>query len=1013
MMRKPGSYVIGFLSLLCIMWLAACGTSGPILNGITVAPSSAPVNVGGTQQYTATGQYSDGTSKDLTSSTSITWASANTSIATVTSGGLATGKGAGTVNIIATYGTVVGQGQLMVTGATSLVVTPAYSIIAVAGTQQFTATATILNPDGTSAQNTDVTALASWTSSQAAVATIDSLQDATNGQATGVANGVTQVSASYFGANSNMVELTVGASTVLSLTITPATATVAAGQTQQFAATETESNGTTQPAAPGAVAWSMVCNPTGTASIGATSGLASTTASAGGASCTVTGKETLTGELPSSVSGTASLSVSAAVARFAYIANSAGGTISEYAANPAGGALEFLAKFPTAAPQQVIVHPSGLFLYSIDGNSYVHVYDVNPTTGALTPGVDGSKNALPPYLAGSGQANNKGVVDPTGSFLYVVDGFANTVTGFTITQSDGALTPLSPVSVGAGPTDILVDHTGAYLYTINDTDGDISGFTITAGTGVLVANPPTPAAAPYTAGSVGNPDFATIDPTNTYVYVPDGGSNVYGFTIGSTGILTAITGSPFANANALGLTNIIVTPNDKYIYELDFSNSAVYSFSVGTGGAIGTAIAAATTNTTGTSPLGIAVDPTSTLLAVDNNFSNTISLFQIGSTGALTTLTSASTDPTPLFVTFYNSGAAANVTPAEVLTADPTTGDVSAFTAAAGVLAADTNSPYAGVAGNSQIGTSVIDNLFFTGSASGKQLAGFSLIPATTPPIAALSGSPVTLAGAAGPVIADPSGLYVYAADTTNNVVYSYAYTNVSNSLALASTSSTTPAITGLQGLVSHPQGGLLYALSSAGTITPLVEAGGVFVAGAVPEALAGNWTVGAVDGSGQYLFAVDGTAKTLSYFVITPVNSGGTDGGLTAIGTGTAIPGAMQPAGIVVDPTDRFVLVTDATADTITPFTFNPGAGTLTAGTAVTTPSGAGQVTIDPTGTYVFVALAGAAGGTPPSGVAVYTVAVAKGVVTLTATTGSPFTTDGTAGKGGTTGVGIINSVK
>src|SRR5208283_6189409 len=125
-------------------------------------------------------------------------------------------------------------------------------------------------------------------------------------------------------------------------------------------------------------------------------------------------------------------------------------------------------------------------------------------------------------------------------------------------------------------------------------DGNISGFTITPGTGVLVANPPAVGASPYTAGSLGAPFYGTIDPTNTYVYVPDGGSNVYGFTIGSTGILTGIATSPFENASALGLSNIVVTPNDKYIYELDSSNSVVYSFSVGTGGAIGAAIAATT-----------------------------------------------------------------------------------------------------------------------------------------------------------------------------------------------------------------------------------------------------------------------------------------------------------------------------------------------------------------------------------------------------------------------------------
>lgn len=67
--------------------------------------------------------------------------------------------------------------------------------------------------------------------------------------------------------------------------------------------------------------------------------------------------------------------------------------------------------------------------------------------------------------------------------------------------------------------------------------------------------------------------------------------------------------------------------------------------------------------------------------------------------------------------------------------------------------------------------------------------------------------------------------------------------------------------------------------------------------------------------------------------------------------------------------------------------------------------------MTFDPTGKYLFVALAGAANSTPPSGVAVYSVAVSGGAVTLTAVNGSPFTTE--TGASGTTGVGVINSVQ
>src|SRR5208337_3216688 len=121
-------------------------------------------------------------------------------------------------------------------------------------------------------------------------------------------------------------------------------------------------------------------------------------------------------------------------------------------------------------------------------------------------------------------------------------------------------------SVGAGPTDVLVDHTGTYLYVINSTDMDISGFTITPLTGVLVAN--SAAAAPYTSGSLAPmPTYGTIDPTNTYLYVPTGDGNVSSFPIGSNGQLSSATVSPVTGA--VSLTNIVIDPCDKYIYVVD------------------------------------------------------------------------------------------------------------------------------------------------------------------------------------------------------------------------------------------------------------------------------------------------------------------------------------------------------------------------------------------------------------------------------------------------------------
>lgn len=86
---------------------------------ITVSPNPASVGMGHTLQFTATGQYSDGSSADLT--TFVTWSSSNTAIATISNAagtqGLTTGVDAAkaAATITASVGATSGTAQLTVT----------------------------------------------------------------------------------------------------------------------------------------------------------------------------------------------------------------------------------------------------------------------------------------------------------------------------------------------------------------------------------------------------------------------------------------------------------------------------------------------------------------------------------------------------------------------------------------------------------------------------------------------------------------------------------------------------------------------------------------------------------------------------------------------------------------------------------------------------------------------------------------------------------------------------------
>jgi hypothetical protein len=88
------------------------------LQSIAVTPANPTVAAGLTQQFTATGTYSDNSTHDLTGQ--VTWASATTSVATIDAAGKATAVAAGTSNISAKLGAVTGSTVLTVTGQTIL-----------------------------------------------------------------------------------------------------------------------------------------------------------------------------------------------------------------------------------------------------------------------------------------------------------------------------------------------------------------------------------------------------------------------------------------------------------------------------------------------------------------------------------------------------------------------------------------------------------------------------------------------------------------------------------------------------------------------------------------------------------------------------------------------------------------------------------------------------------------------------------------------------------------------------
>lgn len=141
--------------------------TAPVLTSITVSPNPVSVIAGVPSQLTATGVYSDGSRKDLTSLA--TWASSNTTNATVSATGVVTGRAAGSATISATYQGVRATTTAGVRTILDLDVRPGIVFVAVGRTTQLRAVA--LLSDWT---YVDLTNQASWSSGLPGIASVSS-----------------------------------------------------------------------------------------------------------------------------------------------------------------------------------------------------------------------------------------------------------------------------------------------------------------------------------------------------------------------------------------------------------------------------------------------------------------------------------------------------------------------------------------------------------------------------------------------------------------------------------------------------------------------------------------------------------------------------------------------------------------------------------------------------------------------------------------------------------------------
>jgi 6-phosphogluconolactonase (cycloisomerase 2 family) len=327
----------------------------------------------------------------------------------------------------------------------------------------------------------------------------------------------------------------------------------------------------------------------------------------------------------------------------------------------------------------VVCTQPGLFAYVANELSNdVSAFIIDSSTGELSP-VAGSP------FASTGSTPVALTVDPDGTFLYVANNTTNSISIFSIDSASGVLTAQSiGANTGNGPDAVTMDPAGHFLFVANATDNTVSVFSVASGVLTAVTG------SPFVVGT--SPSSLQVDPNGNYLYVANFGSaDISVFAIDSTtGTLTSIAGSPFGAGTEP--YSIAIDPTGSYAYVSDETGAGISEYAVNpTTGAL--SVVSGSPLATTSQPLGLAADPQGKFIYAANvTTTNAVSSYSIApTTGVLavaSTLASGGTLPVSLAVDpsgLYLYVASRSSNSLSVLAINPATG---ALTAVAG-------SPYA------------------------------------------------------------------------------------------------------------------------------------------------------------------------------------------------------------------------------------------------------------------------------------------------------------------------------
>jgi 6-phosphogluconolactonase (cycloisomerase 2 family) len=298
------------------------------------------------------------------------------------------------------------------------------------------------------------------------------------------------------------------------------------------------------------------------------------------------------------------------------------------------------------------VTPPGGFLYTVNSNWLGGENNTNTLNFVEGFSIVAGKGAL--ALTGQGPVNTN--IDPLsaasdsgGYRLYVGDFDSGDVFPYFINRSNGYLTPVpgAPFAVNRSVTAVAVHPNGKLIFATRDEYASGDGVAVfeLQSNGSLVQAP----GSPYTTELA--PQALVVDPSGKYLYVADGSGYIDAFEINtSTSALTPVSGSPFkltipSNCEFTGFPTDIIDFNGKQLYSADSSIDSISGYSIGSAGGL-TQISGSPWADNGgcqqncpqcaSNPDSLAVDGTGKFLYAHDGDMSEISIYSVGTNGTLT-----------------------------------------------------------------------------------------------------------------------------------------------------------------------------------------------------------------------------------------------------------------------------------------------------------------------------------------------------------------------------------------